>query len=79
MKPTRKQMKELHKMGFNSIEELQEELKKVISKQREQLRNQKNDKFLSDDEGEDIDFSFLEDFELDLPDLDFDFDFLDEE
>ena len=72
-------MKELHKMGFNSIEELQEELKKVISKQREQLRNQKNDKFLSDDEGEDIDFSFLEDFELDLPDLDFDFDFLDEE
>ena len=56
MKPTRKQMKELHKMGFNSIEELQEELKKVISKQREQLRNQKNDKFLSDDEGEDIDF-----------------------
>lgn len=79
MKPTRKQMKELHKMGFNSIEELQEELKKVISKQREQLRNQKNDKFLSDDEGEDIDFSFLEDFELDLPDLDFDFDFLNEE
>ena len=79
MKPTRKQMKELHKMGFNSIEELQEELKKVISKQREQMRNQKNDKFLSDDEGEDIDFSFLEDFELDLPDLDFDFDFLDEE
>ena len=72
-------MKELHKMGFNSIEELQEELKKVISKQREQLRNQENDKFLSDDEGEDIDFSFLEDFELDLPDLDFDFDFLDEE
>ena len=66
-------------MGFNSIEELQEELKKVISKQREQLRNQENDKFLSDDEGEDIDFSFLEDFELDLPDLDFDFDFLDEE
>lgn len=79
MKPTRKQMKELHKMGFNSIEELQEELKKVIRKQREQMRNQKNDKFLSDDEGEDIDFSFLEDFELDLPDLDFDFDFLDEE
>ena len=79
MKPTRKQMKELHKMGFNSIEELQEELKKVISKQREQLRNQENDKFLSDDEGEDIDFSFLEDFELDLPDLDFDFDFLNEE
>lgn len=79
MKPTRKQMKELHKMGFNSIEELQEELKKVISKQREQLRNQKNDKFLSDDEGEDIDFSFLEDFELDLPDIDFDFDFLNEE
>ena len=75
MKPTREQMKELHKMGFNSIEELQEELKKVISKQREQLRNQENDKFLSDDEGEDIDFSFLEDFELDLPD----FDFLDEE
>lgn len=72
-------MKELHKMGFNSIEELQEELKKVISKQREQLRNQENDKFLSDDEGEDIDFSFLEDFELDLPDFDFDFDFLDEE
>ena len=72
MKPTREQMKELHKMGFNSIEELQEELKKVISKQREQLRNQENDKFLSDDEGEDIDFSFLEDFELD-------FDFLDEE
>ena len=72
MKPTRKQMKELHKMGFNSIEELQEELKKVIRKQREQMRNQKNDKFLSDDEGEDIDFSFLEDFELD-------FDFLDEE
>lgn len=71
-------MKELHKMGFNSIEELQEELKKVISKQREQLRNQENDKFLSD-EGEDIDFSFLEDFELDLPDFDFDFDFLDEE
>ena len=66
-------------MGFNSIEELQEELKKVISKQREQLRNQENDKFLSDEEGEDIDFSFLEDFELDLPDLDFDFDFLDEE
>ena len=66
-------------MGFNSIEELQEELKKVISKQREQLRNQENDKFLSDDEGEDIDFSSLEDFELDLPDLDFDFDFLDEE
>lgn len=79
MKLTRKQMKELHKMGFNSIEELQEELKKVISKQREQLRNQKNDKFLSDDEGEDIDFSFLEDFDLDLPDLDFDFDFLNEE
>lgn len=79
MKPTRKQMKELHKMGFNSIEELQEELKKVINKQREQLRNQENDKFLSDEEGEDIDFSFLEDFELDLPDLDFDFDFLDEE
>lgn len=79
MKPTRKQMKELHKMGFNSIEELQEELKKVISKQREQLRNQENDKFLSDEEREDIDFSFLEDFELDLPDLDFDFDFLDEE
>ena len=79
MKPTRKQMKELHKVGISSIEELQEELKKVISKQREQLRNQENDKFLSDDEGEDIDFSFLEDFELDLPDLDFDFDFLDEE
>lgn len=78
MKPTRRQMKELHKMGFNSIEELQEELKKVINKQREQLRNQENDKFLSD-EGEDIDFSFLEDFELDLPDFDFDFDFLDEE
>lgn len=72
MKPTRKQMKELHKMGFNSIEELQEELIKVISKQREQLRNQENDKFLSDEEGENIDFSFLEDFELD-------FDFLDEE
>ena len=72
MKPTRKQMKELHKMGFNSIEELQEELKKVISKQREQLRNQENDKFLSDEEGENIDFSFLEEFELD-------FDFLDEE
>lgn len=72
MKPTRKQMKELHKMGFNSIEELQEELKKVISKQREQMRNQENDKFLSDEEGENIDFSFLEDFELD-------FDFLDEE
>lgn len=79
MKPTRKQMKELHKMGFNSIEELQEELKKVINEQRKQLRNQENDKFLSDDEGEDIDFSFLEDFELDLPDFDFDFDFLDEE
>ena len=78
MKPTRKQMKELHKMGFNSIEELQEELKKVIKEQRKQLRNQENDKFLSD-EGEDIDFSFLEDFELDLPDFDFDFDFLDEE
>lgn len=78
MKPTRKQMKELHKMGFNSIEELQEELKKVINEQRKQLRNQENDKFLSD-EGEDIDFSFLEDFELDLPDFDFDFDFLDEE
>lgn len=78
MKTTRKQMKELHKMGFNSIEELQEELKKVINEQRKQLRNQENDKFLSD-EGEDIDFSFLEDFELDLPDFDFDFDFLDEE
>lgn len=78
MKPTQKQMKELHKMGFNSIEELQEELKKVINEQRKQLRNQENDKFLSD-EGEDIDFSFLEDFELDLPDFDFDFDFLDEE
>ena len=78
MKPTRKQMKELHKMGFNSIEELQKELKKVINEQRKQLRNQENDKFLSD-EGEDIDFSFLEDFELDLPDFDFDFDFLDEE
>ena len=76
MKPTQKQMKELHKMGFNSIEELQEELKKVINEQRKQLRNQENDKFLSD-EGEGIDFSFLEDFELDLPD--FDFDFLDEE
>ena len=77
MKPTRKQMKELHKMGFNSIEELQEELKKVISKQREQLRNQENDKFLSDEE-EDFNFD-IEDFELDLPDFDFDFSFLDEE
>lgn len=78
-RPTRKQMKEIKKMGFNSVEELQEALKKEIANQRKQLRNQENDKFLSDNEEEDFNFDFLEDFELDLPDLDFDFDFLDEE
>lgn len=77
MKPTRQQMKELHKMGFNSLEELQEALKNVIQEQREQLRSQENDKFLSDEE-EDFNFD-IEDFELDLPDFDFDFSFLDEE
>lgn len=73
MKLTRKQLKELHKMGFNSIKELQVALEKIKKEQEKQLRNRENDKFLSN-EKKFIDFSILEEFESD-----FNFDFLDEE
>lgn len=75
---TPKQRKSLQEMGFNNIDELKEAIKKKINEKQNQLRNKENDIFLSDYE-EPFDFSFLDDIELDLPELDFDFSFLDKE
>lgn len=74
---TPRERKTLQQMGFNNIDELKEAIKGKINDRQIQMRNRKNDIFLSDNEP--LDFSFLNDFEIDFPELDFDFNFLDKE